>query len=1045
MRWFDAARASDEQDDPVLAATGAHGTLDPPRLVLLNAPAGSGKTTLLSHLAEVSRYPVAWLTLDARTTDLASALAHLRAAVAPLLGPPDAPDTDPTATGRRRWAVAEDALAALDTDLTEPSLLIVDDLQVADGEPAAELFRLLVDYQPEQLWLAFGSRSSLGLDLQRRRLAGSVLELDADALRFRTWEVEELFRTCHGRRLPADEVISVSRHTGGWAAGLQLFHLATSGRPASVRAQLLRERQWTARWSREYLARSVLDAAGPAQRRFLLHTSVLDEMTGPRCDALLAGTDGAAQLAELERRGLFTFATGDGRSYRYHDVLRAHLLDELAGELGARGAQEVHRHAGALLEAEGAHLDAVRCYCRAQDWDDVRRVLAGAGDQLVMDRGDWLDLLPAEVRDRDPWVRLALARRALADGALEEAARLYTAAVQALTADGAGRAAADELRVLLAWTRPVPGSVSSWVHLARAAMSDPKEQLREVLTGTAPRPLALVSGGPPGGPEPGPSPLHELARAFAYLASGELRQAEALFGSLAEQGRLPRAAEAGALLGRAVAATFTGDRHTADTSRREVAEAAQALQAPMLLRLAHGLGVLAGEGDRGAFGHLLQECRRAGDRWGDAILRLMAGLTGLATGEAAEADFLALEQDFTELGAQAWASWAAACSVVAAAQSGTPADPDRMAEVERQAGGTGPMPYALSLLAIARCQQIGTRPQALLATAGSARTIERFALEVARECGALDWLSQVAARLPVPAPLPEPEPEPAPEPEAAGALVVRCLGGFTIDLDGVRVDLSGLRPGVQELLRLLALHAGDPVREEQIIEWLWPGRRPEQGRHSLQVAVSALRKVLEPGAARGAWRVLRREVGGYRLVLHDPADCDVRALRQTLARAATADRAGDRAASVRLYQEVVTLGSGPLLPADENAEWALEIREELRRELTEAYQVLADDSAERGEAGEAARLARLGLAHDRFNDELWQQLIAALRAAGNPAAAAVAESAYEDVLAELVMDVDPPAPARPPAASRGRGRPGAPLGPRAPLGPAAPGRARARA
>ena len=68
-------------------------------LVLVCAPAGFGKTALLAHWTTDSRYPVAWLCLDAGDSDPARFWRHVVAAmdlarpgiaerVGPLLGPP---------------------------------------------------------------------------------------------------------------------------------------------------------------------------------------------------------------------------------------------------------------------------------------------------------------------------------------------------------------------------------------------------------------------------------------------------------------------------------------------------------------------------------------------------------------------------------------------------------------------------------------------------------------------------------------------------------------------------------------------------------------------------------------------------------------------------------------------------------------------------------------------------------------------------------------------------------------------------------------------
>ena len=162
------------------------------------------------------------------------------------------------------------------------------------------------------LRVALGSRTVTSTALTRH-LAGTATVLGAEDLRFRTWEVEELFRTCHGTRLRADEVADLAHRTGGWAAGLELFHLATHGRPPSSRARLLGV--GGGQLSSDYLARHVLDQVPAPLRDFLVRTAVLATLTAARCDELLGSTDAAALLEQAHRLGLLN-AVADAESHR---------------------------------------------------------------------------------------------------------------------------------------------------------------------------------------------------------------------------------------------------------------------------------------------------------------------------------------------------------------------------------------------------------------------------------------------------------------------------------------------------------------------------------------------------------------------------------------------------------------------------------------------------------------------------------------------------------------------------------------------------------
>jgi DNA-binding SARP family transcriptional activator len=232
-------------------------------------------------------------------------------------------------------------------------------------------------------------------------------------------------------------------------------------------------------------------------------------------------------------------------------------------------------------------------------------------------------------------------------------------------------------------------------------------------------------------------------------------------------------------------------------------------------------------------------------------------------------------------------------------------------------------------------------------------------------------------------------------------LRIRCLGGFSAELAGVPINVDAVRPQHRALLRLLCLHANRTVHRDQLLEWFWSGRDPERSQHSLQVAISELRRLLEPEAPRGEWTLLRRQGNGYQITLDSPDDSDVRRLEHHLRAAQAAVRAGDHTAAAGHLEQAIGAYTGELLPDEGPAEWVVTEREQLRTTVATACEQLAAHYAGAGQHAEAARVARHGLDRDRYRDRLWQLLIDSLRADDHPAAAATARTAYHDMLTEI--------------------------------------------
>ncbi len=447
-------------------------TLHEHRAALVLAPAGSGKTTLLAQLAGSWRGDVAWYRMEQADWSEAAAVAHLERALTRGL--------DGLGGG---WTTVDDALTALDDWAGGNALLVIDDLHAVAGTPAEAAFAQLCEYAPPSLTLLAASRRPPAFDLSRLRVSGAILEVSADALRFRSWEVEQLFRDHYRAPLTPEEAALLTRRTGGWAAGLQLFHLATRDKSPARRRAVLDQLRSGSRLVREYLARNVIEELPAELREFLVETCVLGTITGALCDRLIGRTGSAEVLGELEHLQVFTSAVDDRGTYRYHEALRAHLEGLLVERVGETEAANRWRRAADLLEEQGASTDALVARCRAGDWDGAKSLLGRVGASLLLDVGGGVELtdrLPPGLVEEDPWLMLATARNHLAAGRLATAVDCYR------RAEAAGRDTTilercrRERQELSGWVEALSVPATDWMRAIRAALRrNPMDAMRQ--------------------------------------------------------------------------------------------------------------------------------------------------------------------------------------------------------------------------------------------------------------------------------------------------------------------------------------------------------------------------------------------------------------------------------------------------------------------------------------------------------------------------------------------------------------------------------------
>ncbi len=933
------------------------------RLALVIAPAGSGKTSLLAGFARGAGVPVAWYRAESWDGHEATLVHHLEQALTAAL--------PGLAAG---WETIEDAAGALDARAGGPTLLVIDDLHNLEGSQAEAALERLIEYAPP--WLAFlvGSRVQPGFNLSRWRVSGSLLEIGADDLRFRSWEVERLFRDFYGAQIPPQELATLARRTEGWAAGLQLFHLATRGKSPEERRQLLAAAGRSTRLTREYLASNVVGALDPEVREFLLDTCAMGRrLNAPLCDQLRNSTGSRAILDDLERRGVFTVRLDDDdASYRYHEVLRGYLDWLLIDTLGHDAHRERYRRAGEILEGAGWAAEALDAYCRAEDWAAVQRLLGRDGERLVGAQGPWLEHLPPAIVRRDPWLILATARWARAEGRWSHAVDAYLRAEVAFGRSPFAEVCRAERLAIAAWLQASPPpSLRDWSGLLRAAVTrDPAAAGRDAAT----LPSAAERG---------------LVRGLTALLGGQVREARRELLDAAERPGLSPALAAAARLGGGVAALLAGDVAGVTILERAIQEA-EAANAPWLAMLARAMQTI-GLGDVTV--PVQMDPDEGQDPWGEGLSLLALGL-GAATPEDRRHAAEAAERGFRRLGAGALEAWARGLGAVALADAGSPdaREAGSAAEAVARSSGT-PGLRLFGFLAMARSDAEHGAAFESLASAISDETglsgpaTVRALAQPGRSTPPTSGLTRASRGAPSAEPLPSVE--------------VRCLGAFSLSLHGVKVDMAAIKPRSRSLLRYLALHAGATVHREVIAEALWPDTDAATASRSLQVGISTLRGLLEPEAGRGGAQLVVRTGEGYRLVLPKDAFVDVAAFEAAVVDGRTRRTAGDLSAAAAAFGRAIDLYSGDLLAEDGPAEWVVERREALRTRAAEAAAQLADVYLLRDDTDAAAQACRAGLAIDRYHDPLWRLLIESRDRAGDTGAAGKARHEYESVLATL--------------------------------------------
>jgi len=432
------------------------------RISVLTAPPGFGKSTLLAQWAAADPRRFAFVSLEPSENDpveLWNCVVGSVRRVVPSFGRSVEPMLY-SVGGNAVGPLVRRIAAELD-QLAEPLVIVLDDYHVIVNPACHASVEALTAHPVMAAHLVLSTRADPPIPLGRLRASGELVEIRGNDLAFTAEEAEELLNATMGLGLSGEELAILQGRTEGWPAGLQLAALGL--RTAQDREQFLSSFGGSNRHIVDYLTEVVLDSVDADVRQFLLHTSVLGELSGPLCDAVTGGEGSAATLEALQRSNLFVIALDDQRVwYRYHHLF-GELLQEQLQLLMPERVAGLHREASGWLARQG-HLDeAIRHAIAAGELDAAAGLVArGWGPRVASGRLTtvlgWLEAFPDGYRRASAplsmigaWVNGLLGHDAAAHRSVQD---MLAAATPGPLPDGAATVehSAALFRSVFSWT-----------------------------------------------------------------------------------------------------------------------------------------------------------------------------------------------------------------------------------------------------------------------------------------------------------------------------------------------------------------------------------------------------------------------------------------------------------------------------------------------------------------------------------------------------------------------------------------------------------------
>lgn len=386
-------------------------------ITLVVAPAGFGKTTLVSSWLQADNgrngaaLPYTWLSLDEGDSDGDVFLRYFVAALQ-VIFPEACPQTSRLLDSRQQ-PPPRLLMATLSNEIEQlPSsfVMVMDDLHAPHGRALFDNLNEWLHHWPRQMHLVLLSRFNPPLPLTSLRVKGLLTEIRARDLRFSQDEAAEYFNQVLG--LPSDEpaVVLLQQRLEGWIAGLKMASLSLGDRESlrDMTDALLDNEVYVA----DYLVDEVIAGQPPKIQRFLLKTSILDQVSVSLAEALMeeqdAGWDARDCVDYIESADLFLVHVDNQREwYRYHRMFRDVLRQKLPTVMSATQIEDMHVRAADWFYAHGLPdqaihhaLEANNLNLAASYMDQGLCEALNHEDRSVLER--WLRMLPDEFIIQSP-------------------------------------------------------------------------------------------------------------------------------------------------------------------------------------------------------------------------------------------------------------------------------------------------------------------------------------------------------------------------------------------------------------------------------------------------------------------------------------------------------------------------------------------------------------------------------------------------------------------------------------------------------------------
>ncbi len=323
------------------------------KMIAVTAGAGYGKTTLvMDALTHQDVVPI-WYRLDEEDTDLPVFISYLYSAVH--LHFSESSEIEPALpkTGfKNHRAILNEFLAFAEKTITRQTAIVLDDYHLVQGsEQINDAVGFLLSRLPSNIHLVLIGRKNLDLKVSSLRVKEQLVEISENDLSFTDKEIKHFFSA--SEFLTDAQIKNIHLTTGGWVASLVLLRYALNKKIPEMVSGNTDLFNRTPEYVFSYLKETIFDTQPGYIKDFMMKCALLGEIDIQQCRRIFKVDNAETIINQMIEDHLMIFPVDDsGNVFYLHHLFRDFLLSQIEKKVSPSEIRELHCRIARHLEGD---------------------------------------------------------------------------------------------------------------------------------------------------------------------------------------------------------------------------------------------------------------------------------------------------------------------------------------------------------------------------------------------------------------------------------------------------------------------------------------------------------------------------------------------------------------------------------------------------------------------------------------------------------------------------------------------------------------------